>query len=79
MNINPVGAFVIPSEIRGRTVTSIGNSAFSGINAITQISIPASVTSIGSNAFKNCWGLTNLTLPDNLTSIGSSAFENVKI
>lgn len=43
----------IPEFIKGRTVTQIGSSAFSGQNQLTQITIPSTVTTIGSNAFKN--------------------------
>ena len=49
---------VIPEsiEFKGVThsVTSIGNSAFSGCFGLTSVSIPNSVTSIGREAFRNC-------------------------
>jgi hypothetical protein len=43
------GSYTIPN-----TVTSIGNSAFSGCNRLTSITIPNSVTSIGEDAFQGC-------------------------
>ncbi len=61
----------IPSD---GSVTSIGNSAFSGCTGLTSVTIPGSVTSIGSDAFYNCTGLTSITIHDSVTSIGNSAF-----
>ena len=60
---------VIPNS-----VTTIGNTAFSGCTNLMSIEIPNSVTSIGSNAFSYCTGLTSIAIPHSVTSIGSSAF-----
>ena len=56
------------------SVTSIGDSAFSGCTGLTSITIPDSVTSIGDCAFYGCTGLTSITIPNSVTSIGDSAF-----
>ena len=56
------------------SVTSIGDSAFSGCRSLTDITIPDSVTSIGCEAFYNCSSLTNITIPDGVTSIGDGTF-----
>jgi len=56
------------------SVTSIGNSAFSGCSGLTEVTIPNSVTSIGGWAFYRCSGLTAITIPNSVTSIGGSAF-----
>ena len=58
------------------SVTSIGDSAFSGCRSLTDITIPDSVTSIGCEAFYNCSSLTNITIPDGVTSIESETFYN---
>ena len=65
----------IPSVIDGKSVTSIGYSAFDGCTGLTSITIPDGVTSIGWYAFRGCTGLTSITIPDSVTSIGESAFK----
>lgn len=74
---------IIPSEIEGITVTSIGKSAFytldeNGLNNIhrfiTNIYIPDSVTTIKDYAFYECRGLMEINIPDGVTYIGDSAF-----
>ena len=70
---------VIPNEIKGKKVTSIGAWAFEeyiqgpGFN-IKSVVIPDTVTSIGSEAFGNCENLKKVTLPSSVTSIGTYAF-----
>ncbi len=56
------------------SVTSIGNSVFSGCSSLTSITIPSSVTSIENYAFWDCSGLKSIAIPDSVTSIGNSAF-----
>ncbi|MGN0469401.1 MAG: leucine-rich repeat protein [Acutalibacteraceae bacterium] len=76
---------VIPSEIDGKKVTSIGDSAFYNCEKLTSVTIPDSVTSIGDRTFYGCTALTSVTIPDSVTSIGSEAFyycyilESIKI
>ena len=60
---------IIPTD---GSVTSIGNSAFSG-SSPTSITIPSSVTSIGDYAFQNS-SLTSITIPASVTNLGRGAF-----
>ena len=65
---------VIPSEIDGYKVSSIGSDAFYYCTYLADIIIPNSVTSIGSDAFYGCTSLADIIIPNSVTSIGSGAF-----
>jgi hypothetical protein len=67
------GAVIIPTNINGFAVTSIGNSAFQ-TSSITSVTIPDSVTSIGSGAFYDCYRLSSVTIPNGVTNLGVEAF-----
>ena len=62
---------VIPTD---GSVTSIGDSAFSGCSSLTIVNIPEGVTSIGDTAFGDCSYLTSINIPNSVTSIGRKAF-----
>ena len=64
----------IPSEIKGKPVKRIGDSAFEDCSSLTSIELPDSVTKIGRDAFNGCRSLTSIELPDSVTEIGSGAF-----
>ena len=69
---------VIPSEVQGKTVISIGNAAFSGNNSITSVVIPETVEGIMDYAFIHCTNLSSITANklENVKSIGPAAFYN---
>lgn len=71
LNGSEVTDLVIPNS-----VTSIGNSAFSGCSGLTSVAIPNSVTSIGDNAFYSCSGLASVTIPNSVIKIGGYAFSS---
>ncbi|MEI6072576.1 MAG: leucine-rich repeat protein [Verrucomicrobiae bacterium] len=56
------------------TVTTIGDSSFSGSAKLTSVTIPSSVTNIGSLAFGSCRSLTTVTIPSSVTNIGWAPF-----
>lgn len=64
----------VPNSLGGRTVKSIGNNAFYGLSAITNIEIPATIVSIGKNAFSYCNGLSEFVVPDSVKIIQAGAF-----
>lgn len=68
------GAVVIPAEIDGMAVTSIGERAFYDCETLTSISIPEGVTRIGESAFACCSCLTSIAIPASVTEIGWGAF-----
>jgi hypothetical protein len=73
-NKDAKGELVVPDEIEGYPVTSIGHNAFSGCNKLTVLTIGNSVKSIGGSAFVGCYELANIKLGDNITKIGDLAF-----
>lgn len=72
---------VIPSEINGVKVTTIGNNAFDK-KGITSVVLPEGITKIGRSAFANSSSggtqnsLQGLVLPESLITIDQSAFYN---
>ena len=57
-----------------RGVVSIGRDAFSGCDALTNITVPEGVKTIGKSAFAGCEALTSISIPDSVKSIGKDAF-----
>ena len=64
----------IPDVIDGKSVTSIGDYAFSECFNMTSIIIPDSVTSIGVRAFEFCYSLTSIEIPASVNEINPRAF-----
>lgn len=65
---------VIPSELDGVSITSIGDSAFKEATA-KSIEIPEGVVSIGNSAFQSA-NIDTIILPVGVETIGDSAFES---
>lgn len=69
---------IVPKEIDGYTVVSIGEKAF--MNArVSQIILPSTLKGIMLSAFEGCRNLNHLDLPDGLEYLGSSCFENTAL
>ena len=51
-------------DLSSTSLTSIGDKAFRGCDALTSVAFPASLTSIGYYAFSGCEALTNLTVDE---------------
>ena len=65
---------VIPNEIAGYPVISIGATSFSGSTSITAITIPESVIYIGAYAFNGCSNLQTMTCMSTDISLGLAIF-----
>ncbi len=65
---------VIPAEVDGYAVTSLGDSMFKD-TGVTSVTLPASVTSIGWFAFYGCSALQTVTLSEAVSTIGYAAFD----
>ena len=65
---------VIPGEINGKKVISIGEEAFRGCSELTSVTIPEGVTYIGWYAFYGCSELTSITIPEGVRWIGNEVF-----
>lgn len=73
------GDIVVPEKVKSNdrveySVTSFGESCFSGCSRLTSITIPSSVTTLGSYCFSSCYGLTSITIPCSVTSLGRDCF-----
>lgn len=69
---------MVPSEIEGKEVTSIGKKAFEGVGFVKGVVIPSSVKKIKDYAFANS-DFGEIKLNEGLESIGKYAFYNSQI
>ena len=65
---------VIPDEIDGKKVTSIGDWAFSYCENLTDITLPSKLKNIGEQAFWSCGNIKEITIPNEVETIGDGAF-----
>lgn len=72
-----VEELIIPEEVNGKKVTSIGKFAFFEAS-ITSVTIPDSVTKIGDCSFDFCKLLTSVTIPNSVTTMGKTGFYGCK-
>lgn len=66
---------IVPAEINGYTVVSIGENAFKNAS-LSEIILPNTVKAILKNAFEGCSNLRNLDLPDGLLYLGENCFQS---
>lgn len=65
---------IIPSEIEGRKVTSIGEFCFDRCYYLEYVSLPNTVLSIEGGAFEDCKSLTAFEIPESVSTIDYYAF-----
>ena len=68
------GEVIIPAQLGGYPVKSIGGGAFKNCKLMTSVVIPEGVTSIGGSAFSGCWSLTTIVIPEGVTTIEAYTF-----
>ena len=70
---------VVPEELNGHPVTSIGSSAFSKNTTVEEIDIPDCVTGLGSwQTFMGATSLQRIRLSQSITAIPDNAFNGCK-
>lgn len=67
---------IIPTSVKGITVTGIAPDGFSKCASIKTVDIRANITEIPNNAFEYCIFMLEINIPENVTSINYSAFHN---
>lgn len=81
----PAGMLVIPSQVEGKTVTTIGDLALQGCIGLTSVTVPETVTQIGGYAFAYNTELEELVLPATITELphhicyGCTSLESITI
>ena len=66
---------IIPAEIKGYPVTTIGAGAFQNRTGIVEVSIPNSVTTIEDAAFYFCEDLKIINISENINNMGFTVFQ----
>lgn len=64
---------IVPREIDGKPVVSIGENVFMNTE-IEEVILPKSVKSIGRGAFSGCKNLHQIDLPDSVETLGTDCF-----
>ena len=64
----------IRSVVVQEGVTAIGDHAFEGLYALTNVTLPQSLTHIGEKSFANCTGLYTVYIPAKVARIETAAF-----
>ena len=65
---------VIPNEIEGCPVTTIGMNAFHNETSINEVTIPDTVTKIEDDAFSRCYNLHTINMSQNISHMGYTVF-----
>lgn len=68
------GDVIIPSEIDGKVVSTIGDELFWYMEELTSVTLPENLEYIGARVFQNCTSLTEIKLPDTVAEIGDACF-----
>ncbi|MBP7185226.1 MAG: leucine-rich repeat domain-containing protein [Ruminococcus sp.] len=64
------------ADLSKTALTDIGDFAFAGCTALSEVKLPDSLDTIGGGSFSNCKALEDIELPEGLLSVEQSAFVN---
>ena len=67
---------VVPGEIDGKKVVSIGRQAFYGCKRLVSVTVTEGATNIGEYSFVGCSNLTSVIIPKSVTDISWNAFDD---
>ncbi len=70
----PWSGWLVKKIVIEEGVTSIGDWAFGGKSAVTEVEMPSTLTRIGQYAFNSCRALEKVVIPDSVTQIDDAAF-----
>ena len=70
------GDIIIPQEIDGKTVTTIGKSVFKENKEITSVVLPETLEHIDDYAFFRCSNLAFVEVPNSLHRVGCQVFDD---
>ena len=71
-----ISEVIIPKEILGYPVISIGASAFEGCSNLSKVELPEGLVNIEDKAFAFCENLTNMYIPSSVSIIGNDVFKD---
>ncbi len=69
-----VDKVVVPSEINGKPVTTIGGNCFYQHKSLHTIALPETLSCIEGGAFYRCYSLKEVSISKNVTDIGEDTF-----
>lgn len=70
----PGGAVIIPENIEGLPVKTLGVAAFQGHPGLTSVTLPESVTTLEGYTFSFCKNLESVNIPEGVTYVGTATF-----
>lgn len=73
---------VIPGEIDGLAVSSVGSNAFKGNARLVRVEIRPGVEELCDGAFADCYSLKEISIPETLARVGENPFagcENLRM
>lgn len=70
---------VVPKQVGGVLIESIGEDAFKGRSALTSIVLPDGITVINESAFEGCKNLEDIVIPNTVNTIRAYAFKGCNI